>query len=191
MSSQVSTVPRRGLNARQAETVEHLLTAGQQVLEAVGPRELTIRTVATRAGVSPATAYTYLASKNHLFAEIYLRHVIDNPAPEVRGTPRERLRAVVRHLAEVLLHTTNLAAAANIALLADDPEVERLRLAIGTEFWRRFSAALGADADPRRLHAALFAFSGALLQAGMGMLDTAELLDRLDGVVEIVTEGES
>lgn len=189
MSSQVSNAPRQGLNARQAETVDRLLAAGQSVLEEVGPDDLTIRTVAARAGVSSATAYTYLASKNHLFAEIYLRHVMDNPAPAVEGGPTERLRAVVRHLAGTLLHTANLAAAANIALLASDPEVERLRIEIGTEFWRRFSVALGDDADPRRLDAVIFAFSGALLQAGMGMLTTDDLLDRLDSVVGVLTEG--
>lgn len=189
MSSQVSTAPRQGLNARQAETVDKLLVAGQAVLEEVGPEELTIRTVAARAGVSPATAYTYLASKNHLFAEIYLRHVLAHPAPEATGTPTERLQAVVRHLAETLLSTANLAAAANTALLARDPEVDRLRIAIGTEFWRRFSGSLGSEVDADVMDAVMFAFSGAMLHAGMGMLETDDTLDRLDRVVEIATRG--
>ncbi|MGN0064367.1 MAG: TetR/AcrR family transcriptional regulator [Nocardioides sp.] len=189
MSSHVSIAPRQGLNARQAETVDRLLRAGQAVLEEVGPEELTIRTVAARAGVSPATAYTYLASKNHLFAEIYLRHVIDNPGPVVDGGPTQRLSAVVRHLAETLLATAHLAAAANTALLASDPEVDRLRLAIGNEFWRRFSGALGEATDPDVMDAVMFAFSGALLQAGMGLLDTDNTLVRLDRVVEIATRG--
>lgn len=189
MSSQVSNAPRQGLNARQAETVDRLLVAGKAVLEEVGPEELTIRTVAARAGVSPATAYTYLASKNHLFAEIYLRHVRENPGPAVEGGPTERLRVVVRHLAGTLLDTPHLAAAANIALLASDPEVDRLRLAIGTEFWRRFSAALGPDPDPAVMDTVVFAFSGGVLQAGMGMLGDEELLERLDRVVAVATGG--
>ena len=34
--------------------------------------DLTVRAVAARAKVAPATAYTYFSSKNHLIAEIYL-----------------------------------------------------------------------------------------------------------------------
>ncbi len=185
----MSTAPRQGLNARQAETVDRLLAAGKAVLEEVGPEELTIRTVAARAGVSPATAYTYLASKNHLFAEIYLRHIADHPAPHVDGTPTERLAAAVRHLATTLLSTPHLAAAANTALLASDPEVDRLRLAIGAEFWRRFSTSLGEATTPEVMDAVMFAFSGALLQAGMGMLTTDDTLIRLDRVVKIATRG--
>lgn len=180
---------RQGLNARQSETVDKLLNAGQAVLEQVGPEELTIRVVASRAGVSPATAYTYLASKNHLFAEIYLRHIVENPGPAVDGSATERLTAVVRHLAQTLLSTPHLAAAANTALLASDSEVDRLRLAIGAEFWRRFSDALGDSADSDVMDAVMFAFSGAMLQAGMGMLDTQNTLTRLDRVVGIATRG--
>ena len=52
----MSNLPRRGLNARQAEMVGRLLDAAEQELAAVGTERLTIRTVAGRAGVSPATA---------------------------------------------------------------------------------------------------------------------------------------
>ena len=76
MSSQLSTLPRRGLNARQAETVEKLLAAAERELADSGTDALTIRTVAGRAGVSPATAYTYFGSKNHLFAELFHRKVL-------------------------------------------------------------------------------------------------------------------
>ena len=34
--------------------------------------DLTVRAVAARAKVAPATAYTYFSSKNHLIAEVYL-----------------------------------------------------------------------------------------------------------------------
>ena len=76
---------RQGLNPRQAETVERLLVAGEAELDEVGPDALTIRTVAQRAGVSPATAYTYLASKHHLFAELFWRRLVTDPGPEPTG----------------------------------------------------------------------------------------------------------
>ena len=93
---------------------------------------LTIRTVAQRAGVSPATAYTYLASKNHLFAELFWRFLAEDDARRRPATtPTERLQSVTRHLAERLAGAPELAAAVTPALLGTDPDVERLRLRIG------------------------------------------------------------
>jgi len=182
--------PRQGLNARQAETVEKLLVAGQAELDDVGPDGLTIRTVAQRAGVSPATAYTYLASKHHLFAELFWRRIVTEPGPEPDGdTAVDRIRVVTRHMAALLGRSPHLATAANIALLGTDPEVERLRLVIGSEFVTRFRNAIGEDADPRVVEAITLAFSGALLQAGMGLMTYEELSQRLDDVVAVIMEG--
>ena len=187
----LSASPRQGLNARQAETVEKLLTAGATELDEVGPEGLTIRTVAHRAGVSPATAYTYLASKNHLFAELFWRRLVTDPGPEPEGaTATERLQVVTRHLAEMLGRSPHLAAAANVALLGTDPEVERLRLVIGAEFVRRFRDAIGDPVDAPVLEALTFAFSGALLQAGMGLMTYDDLSARLDGVVAVILAGQ-
>lgn len=190
MSSQVSSSPRRGLNARQAETVERLLAAGDEELRAVGHDRLTIRTVAARAGVSPATAYTYFASRNHLFAELFLRRLVTEPGPEPAGDSAvSRLQAVTRHMATQLAESPELAAAATMALLASDPEVERLRIDIGTEFVKRFRDAIGEPADPRVLETLVLAFSGALLQAGMGVMTYREMGERLDDVVAVIMEG--
>jgi AcrR family transcriptional regulator len=181
---------RLGLNPRQAETVEKLLLAGELELEEVGPEALTIRTVAQRAGVSPATAYTYLASKNHLFAELFWRRIVTEPGPEPVGeTAVERIRVVTRHMSEMLGRSPHLATAANIALLGSDPEVERLRLVIGAEFVTRFRDAIGEPSDPRVVEALTLAFSGALLQAGMGLMTYEELSQRLDDVVAVIMEG--
>ena len=76
-----------------------------------------------------------------------------------------------------------------VALLGSDPDVARLRLRIGAEFVARFEAALGEVDDPLVLEALTFAFSGALLQAGMGLVTYADLGDRLDGVVAAILEG--
>ncbi|WP_235738611.1 TetR/AcrR family transcriptional regulator [Nocardioides alcanivorans] len=187
MSSQVSGGPRQGLNLRQAETYERLLAAGEAELRAVGREALTVRTVAQRAGVSPATAYTYLASRNHLFAELFARLLTDNPAPEpTQGTAYERVRAVVHHFAALLHDAPQITAAVTPALLGDDPEVERLRLRIGAEFARRFAAALGDANEPDVLDALLLAFSGALLQVGMGLMTYPEFRDRLDAVTAVI-----
>lgn len=189
MSSQAFKPTRTGLRARQAETLSRLLAAGEEELRAVGHEALTVRTVAARAGVSPATAYTYLASKNHLFAELFLGYLTDDEGPDVGGGPTARVQGVTRHLAERLAAAPALAAAVTPALLSSDPDVEQLRLRIGAVFVRRFEAALGAEATPALVDALVLAFSGALLQAGMGLLTYADLADRLDTVVATVLRG--
>ena len=189
MSSQLSDRPRRGLAPRQVETVGKLLAAGLEELRAVGPEAMTIRTVANRAGVSAATAYTYLASKNHLFAELFWRFLDEDDFVPTGSTSTERLQAVTRHLAERLEGSPELAAAVTPALLSSDPDVERLRLRIGGIFVDRFREALGGDADPALLETLALSFSGALLQSGMGILTYAEMGDRLDAVVAVIMKG--
>jgi len=186
----VSTLPRQGLNARQAETVERLLAAGDEELREVGVEALTIRNVAGRAGVSPATAYTYFGSKNHLFAELFHRKVLLEHPVEVDGkTPIRRVTGVTRHLANVLGTKPHLAAAANHALLGTDPDVERLRVVIGAEIFDRFRVALGEDADAELLDALTLALIGALLQTGMGLISYDDLPDRLDAVMATIMRG--
>ena len=59
-------------NRRQEETFRKVLTAGVEMLRESSYADLTVRAVAARAKVAPATAYTYFSSKNHLIAEVYL-----------------------------------------------------------------------------------------------------------------------
>jgi AcrR family transcriptional regulator len=170
-------------------TAERLLEAGRAELRAVGHQTLTIRTVAQRAGVSSATAYTYLASKNRLYAELFWRFLVEDGAGEPEGAdPLARVRSVTRHLSQRLASAPELAAAVTPALLGTDPEVDELRLRIGAELVRRFRAAVG-DADPALVEALGLAFSGALLQAGMGLMTYTEMGERLDAVVAVVMRG--
>ena len=190
MSSQVFKSSRSGLRSRQAETLTKLLEAGDEELRAVGHEALTVRTVAARAGVSPATAYTYLASKNHLFAELFLGYLSDDADHGPSGsTATARVQSTTRRMAERLAAAPELAAAATPALLSSDPDVEQLRVRIGVVFVRRFEAALGDQATPALVDALTLAFSGALLQAGMGVITYADLGERLDGVVATILHG--
>ena len=171
-------------------TAERLLEAGREELRAVGHQTLTIRTVAHRAGLSPATAYTYLASKNRLYAELFWRFLMEDADAEPGGAdPVARVGSVTRRLARRLAEAPELAAAVTPALLGPDPDVDELRLRIGAELVRRFRVALGDGADPAVLETLALAFSGALLQAGMGLMTYAEMADRLDAVVAVIMKG--
>ncbi len=168
----------------------NLLDAGSAELRTVGLDALTIRTVAVRAGVSPATAYTYFDSRDHLFAEMFWRHLRTHPSPAPDSQdPVERLAGLTQSLAGMLADFPEMAAAATRALLGTDPAVERLRIRIGTEYLTRFQAALGPTADREVLDTLLLTFFGALLQAGMGLLDQAELADRLDRAFAVIMRG--
>ena len=65
-------------------------------VEEVGYAGLTVRIVARRAGVAPATAYTYFSSKDHLLAEVLWRRMQALPPPGRRRADRsaERLADV-------------------------------------------------------------------------------------------------
>lgn len=191
MSSQVDDRAEPRLNARQQQTVERLLEAGATELKAAGVEGLTIRTVALRAGVSSATAYTYFISKDHLFAELYWRHLRAHPAPVVDPATDvvARLSALTRSMTTMLADSPEMAAAATRALLGTDPAVERLRLRIGGEYTRRFQAVLGPDARPAVLDTLSLTFLGALLHAGMGFFTYTQMADRLDAAIAVIMKG--
>lgn len=194
MSSQVFELPRRGLKARQSETVEKLLAAALEELRAVGHEALTVRNVAQRAGVSPATAYTYLASKNHLFAELFWRHLASDPDALTTRAGRlpVRMEQAIRALVGRIVQEPELAAAVTPALLGADPDVDRLRLRIGAEFVSRIEAALGDGGGDQRaeiVETLTMTISGALLQVGMGLISYDAMADRLAAAVRVILKG--
>jgi AcrR family transcriptional regulator len=189
MSSQPSTVadaPRRTLSARQAATVDGLTKAAVAELAEAGYQALTVRNVAKRAGVAPATAYTYFGSKEHLVAEVFWRRYRSQPDVEPQGSPVERVTQVLSSFALLVAHEADLAAACTVAVLADDPDVSVLRERIGAQLHRRLLAALGDAADPRAVATLQYAVSGALLQVGTGHLGYDALPEVLQSIAETV-----
>ena len=167
--------------------MERLLEAAGELLDETGHESLTVRMVAARAQVSPATAYTYFASKDHLVAELFWRRLDSAPVPALRGRSAEqRIAETVHHLAGVIAASPALAAAANRSLLAADPDVHRLRVAIGSLWLQRFRDALGAGADAELLHALSACFTGVLIEASMGFSTYEELPEVLGRVVAAV-----
>lgn len=179
----MSSLSGRGVSARQGATLGKLLDAGLAELDEAGPEGLTIRQVAHRAGVSPATAYNHVASKPHLFALLYLRHLQEHRKESFRArTPLTRVQELIREQAVHLAETPQLAAAATMALLSAEPDVEQIRVQIGLEMVEGFRRALGTATSPTVLDGLIFAQSGALLQAGMGFMAYDEMGRRLETV---------
>lgn len=186
-----TAAPRRHLSDRQAKTVHKLTEAAVSELIEVGYPSLTVRNVAKRAGVAPATAYTYFASKEHLVAEVFWRR-FDRQEPQPidrRRSPANRATDVLLGFALVVADETELAAACTVALLADDPEVRELRLRIGLEMHRRLTEAVGDDAPPAAIQTLELATTGALLQVGTGHLAYDAIPDLLADAAALVLGG--
>ena len=182
--------PRRALTARQAATVDGLTEAAVTELRAVGYGALTVRNVAKRAGVAPATAYTYFASKEHLVAEVYWRRFQAQSDPIAESpdtaTAVDRATGALSSFALVVADEADLSAACTVAVLADDPDVSLLRERIGAELHRRLEVALGSRAEPATIATLGFAVSGALLQVGTGHLSYDELPAVLRSIAQTI-----
>lgn len=113
-------------NRRQEETFQKVLAAGREMLRESSYADLTVRAVAARAKVAPATAYTYFSSKNHLIAEVYLDMVRQVPYfTDVNQTMASRVEQALRSLALVVADEPGVAAACTTALLSGDDETVR------------------------------------------------------------------
>ncbi|MGA2519619.1 MAG: helix-turn-helix domain-containing protein [Acidimicrobiales bacterium] len=184
MTVPAAEATRRRLTPRQAAVVEQLVEAAADEARATGYEGVTVRAVARRAGVAPATAYTYVASKDHLLAEVLWRRFEALPPVEEAQdrTTAERVTAELRVLGLFVADDPTVAAACTTALLGSGPEVRALRVRFGAALHDRLRAALGGDTgdvDETALRALDLAYSGAMLWAGMGHIHFEDVPEAL------------
>lgn len=182
---------RRRLSARQAATVAKLVDAAVDELHDGGFDGLSMRGVATRAGVSAATAYTYFSSKEHLVAEVFWRRLaaLGPIAPDLAQSAAVRVGRALAEVALLVADEPEVSAGVSVAMLSSDPDVKILRDRIGAATHRRIVAALGDDADDMVVRTLDLAVAGAMLNAGMGHLAYADLPDLLTDVAATVLAG--
>ncbi|MFI6429288.1 TetR/AcrR family transcriptional regulator [Rhodococcus oryzae] len=189
VSSRSFESTRRRLTEKQADTVERLTGAAVEVLREQEFGGLTVRAVAARAGVGPATAYTYFSSKEHLVAEVFWRRLEASEVPDGTGLDRtERVLSVLRGIALLLADEPEVSDAVTGALLGADPDVEHLRGRIGFEIHNRLGQALGPGYDPELLETLELLYAGALLRAGMGYGSYPQLAQRLEASARLILE---
>jgi AcrR family transcriptional regulator len=194
MSGTLATeATRRRLTARQADTVRRLTEAGVEEVRESGYENLSIRDVARRAGVAPATAYTYFGSKDHLLAEIFWRRLSALPPVGARGGGgddatghKAEVIAVLRELALLVSEEPELAAGCTAALFGSEPDVRQLRLYIGKQIHERIEAAAGRGSPQGRLLE--LAFFGAMVEAGLGYTTYEHVADRLAEAAELIMD---
>ncbi len=175
-------------NRRQEETFRKVLVAAMEMLRESSYADLTVRAVAARAKVAPATAYTYFSSKNHLIAEVYLDLMRQVPYfTDVNETRLSRVEKTLRTMALMVADEPEVAAACTTALLSgNDPAVRTVRDRIGAEIHRRIRAAMGPEADQRTMSALEMTFFGALVNAASGAFTYHQIADRLSYVVGLI-----
>ena len=161
---------RRHLSERQAEVMERLVAAAAEEAEERAYAEISVRTIAKRASLAPATAYTYFSGKDHLLAEVLLRRTQASPSLVDLTLPLpDRVADTARTMGFGAMGSAAVAVCTT-ALLGDGPDVKRVRSRLGAEITRRLDAALGAGVDPRVLDVLQVTYTGAVLSAGMGHL---------------------
>ncbi len=161
---------RRHLSERQAEVMERLIVAAADEAEERPYGEISVRTVAKRAGLAPATAYTYFSGKDHLLAEVLWRRMQASPSlVDLTLSLPDRVAETVRTMGFGAMGSPAVAVCTT-ALLGDGPDVKRVRSRLGAEITRRLAAALGAGIDVAVLNVLQVTYTGALLSAGMGHL---------------------
>ena len=167
--------------------MRRLVRAAGETLRESSYADLTVRGVAARARVAPATAYTYFSSKNHLVAEVYLDLVRQvEYFTDVNDTRLHRVQQALRSLALVVADEPELAAACTTALLSNDPDVLAVREQIGAEIHKRIRSSLGPDCDAATVSALEMSYFGALVHAASGVFTYREITDRLGYLVRLV-----
>jgi AcrR family transcriptional regulator len=161
---------RRRLSQRQAELMERLIAAAADEAEERPYADISVRTIAKRAGLAPATAYTYFSGKDHLLAEVLWWRMQGSPSLVDLTLPLpDRVADTVRTMGFDVMGSPAVAVCTT-ALLGDGPDVTRVRSRLGAEIGRRLAAALGRGVDPPVLNVLQVTYTGALLSAGMGHL---------------------
>jgi AcrR family transcriptional regulator len=191
MSSAAADSLRRHLSTRQLDTVERVLEAAVDEVAETGYEGFTVRGAARRAGVAPATAYTYFSSKEHLIAEVFALRMRTMPPTRVdrRHSPAQRVAAVVHDIVGVVADSPQLWEATTAALTASQPDVLHVRERVGADMMTRLVAALGEDAEPAVLTALTMMWAGAMLLVGTGHLPFDELADRVAEATRLIVKG--
>jgi AcrR family transcriptional regulator len=185
---QGSTRWRRSASGKTAaNNVDRLLDGTLDVLRESRFEGLTVRGAARKAGLATTTAYTYFSSKEHLVAALFWRSISALPfelptADETAQRATDALTPIVR----VVLDEPELARACTRALLADEPDVGRLREQISENWRSRVSAAVADRAYPDQVEALMLAWIGLLLSAGTGYFEYADIPRRLRSVAELI-----
>ena len=164
-----------------------VLDATVDLLREVPYSNITMRSIAKRAGVSHGEICACFRSKDAIVAEIYLERLraaplVVDPAQYAQARVAAQFSQVVMLLAD----EPGVAAACSSALISDEPSVRAIRQRIHAELQRRLRTALRSGAWPEVAETLEFGLLGALVQASCGSGTFSENADDLASVVAVV-----
>jgi AcrR family transcriptional regulator len=169
------------------EIGRRVLGATVDLLREVPYSNITMRSIANRAGVSHGEICAYFRSKDAIVAEIYLERLRAAPLVVDPGEcAQARVAAQFSQLVMLLADEPGLAAACSSALVCDEPSVRVSRQRIHGELQRRVRTALRSGAWPEVAETLEFGLLGALVQASCGSGTFSENADDLASVVAVV-----
>jgi TetR/AcrR family transcriptional regulator, cholesterol catabolism regulator len=173
-------------HAPGSAVLDRLLDATVTELRESGYGGLTVRLVARRAGVSAATAYNYVSSKEHLLASLFWRQLaaLARPADLEGATAALRVEHLVGGIVDMVLAEPELLAAYRVALLADDPDATRIRDAMAVHLSGEFAWALGEELSESARVSIELAFVGGLVLAGSALMPPDAVVRQIADLVK-------
>lgn len=175
------------VDPRIIRTRQVVLTAVLEELAEAGHSQFTVESVAARSGVGKSTIYRHWDGKTQLIVDA-MQTLNTQPAPDVGGSPRERIRQLLQHLAQALTDSTlGPATSALIEAAERDTEVRELFHVYSARRRRALVDAIAAGIDAGSLdetvdpELAAHALAGAIFYARLVTstpLDTTAI-DRL------------
>lgn len=184
----------RALTPRQAATRDELRAAAIRLVSSEPFDEVTMRDIAREAGVSPATAYTYYGSKEHVLAEAYVEFVEAltdrlRTRPPGGATTLDRVRSVIRRATSGVGDSPELATAFARAMASSDASVAMIRPRVEHSFRDWLDLAIGerelADraAIVRTLELVLYA---SMISRANGQMTTDQMRATLDDTARLL-----
>jgi len=181
-------VAARPLRSDAAATRQRIIDAGIALARSRSIETITMRDIAAKADVSTATAYTYFASKEHVYAEAYVAglHTLTErlrARPPRGATAADRVASVFRRAVEGAASTGDVVQATAIALASADPAVGSMRPLVDTVFeeWMAIALAGARIADRattiQALQLTMFASFVAVAHGRLTLDDVRRVLD--------------
>ncbi len=191
MSQTAVTGYPRLLGPRQAEIVDRIVEAAALEAREHGYDGLTVRSAARRAGLAPATAYTYFSSKDHLLAEVLWRRMsaLSTVVASSNDPPATRVAAALREQALFMADDLEVAAAGTAALLGAGPDVKAIREKMAAAMHARLGESLGEPINSPTVRVLGLACFGAMLAAGLGHISFDDVPEALAEVASVVLGG--
>jgi len=161
------------------ESARRVLNAAVELLREVPYSNITMRSIAKRAGVSHG--------EDAIVAEIYLERLSAAPLiVDVEASARARIVAQFSQLLMLLADEPGLAGACSSALICDEPSVHTSRQRIHAELQRRVRTALRSGAWPEVAETLEFGLMGALVHASCGADTFRQTAEDLASMVAVV-----